>query len=245
MHWEPSPEEATRQLGKALELLSGRLTQSFLIPPPQIPYQANYYIQRKYPSRVTSSKRVFDPLKVTAIMAESAGVPFRPDIIAYYDGNGYTTTFYAHDRKQFLTATRLEDLYQEYDRITGYPSRDLTAQVKAIEGQKVKKPPKPVVPLIGDKERGNTIEWLIDAFTDGKLRQDEFDERMSSAAEARTQPQLDKLTRDLGQRSEPAPPKAISGPVCRSQRYCCSAMSYLHLAAILILFFTLMAIIFR
>jgi hypothetical protein len=52
-------------------------------------------------------------------------------------------------------------------------------------------------PRIGDSERDRATEYLREHLAQGRLDQIEFDERMTSALEARTQPELDSLFADL------------------------------------------------
>ena len=52
-------------------------------------------------------------------------------------------------------------------------------------------------PRIGDSERDQATEYLREHLAQGRLDQIEFDERMTSALEARTQPELDSLFADL------------------------------------------------
>ncbi len=56
-----------------------------------------------------------------------------------------------------------------------------------------------------DAERDAIIARLNVAFSEGRLTQEEFSQRMESAATARTRPDLDRLVADL-------PPEAAAGP---------------------------------
>jgi Domain of unknown function (DUF1707) len=71
-----------------------------------------------------------------------------------------------------------------------------------------------------DQERESVVDVLRDAFTDGRLTFDEFDERTASAYAARTWTELRELTSDLpvqpvlgaalNQRPQAGQPQAIS-----------------------------------
>jgi hypothetical protein len=52
-------------------------------------------------------------------------------------------------------------------------------------------------PRIGDSERDQAAEYLREHLAQGRLDQFEFDERMTAALKARTQPELDTLFTDL------------------------------------------------
>lgn len=52
-------------------------------------------------------------------------------------------------------------------------------------------------PRIGDSERDQATEYLREHLAQGRLDQFEFDERMTAALKARTQPELDTLFTDL------------------------------------------------
>jgi hypothetical protein len=58
---------------------------------------------------------------------------------------------------------------------------------------------------IADADRDRTVERLRAAAAEGRLDSDELEERISSALEARTQGELDDLTRDLPEPHVPAP----------------------------------------
>jgi Domain of unknown function (DUF1707) len=68
-----------------------------------------------------------------------------------------------------------------------------------------------------DKERDSVVDVLRDAYTDGRLTLDEFDERVSAAYAAKTWTDLRELTADLPvepvlgadlhYRAQPAPPQ--------------------------------------
>jgi len=51
--------------------------------------------------------------------------------------------------------------------------------------------------LASDKERDSVVDVLRDAYTDGRLTLDEFEERMAAAYAARTWTDLRQLTGDL------------------------------------------------
>lgn len=59
--------------------------------------------------------------------------------------------------------------------------------------------------LAGDADRERAVNVLKDAFTEGRLRQGEYEERMGRAYEARTYSELDALTADIP-RAAPPPP---------------------------------------
>jgi hypothetical protein len=77
-----------------------------------------------------------------------------------------------------------------------------------------------------DQERETVVDVLRDAYTDGRLSLDEFEQRMSAAYAAKTWPQLRELTgdlpvepvlgTDLRDRSQAGPPDAA--PAARPQR---------------------------
>jgi hypothetical protein len=50
---------------------------------------------------------------------------------------------------------------------------------------------------IGDAERDVTTRQLRECFAQGRLTMDEFNDRLGKALSATTQPELDRLTRDL------------------------------------------------
>ena len=64
----------------------------------------------------------------------------------------------------------------------------------------------------GDGDRDRTIGVLREAFTEGRLTQDEFEQRMASAPQARTCGDLAALTPDLPA-LPPAAPSTPSGAV--------------------------------
>jgi hypothetical protein len=79
--------------------------------------------------------------------------------------------------------------------------------------------------LASDKERDSVVDVLRDAYTDGRLTLDEFEERMAAAYAARTWTDLRQLTGDLpvepllgadltyrspGGRPQPVTPAAVS-----------------------------------
>jgi Domain of unknown function (DUF1707) len=73
-----------------------------------------------------------------------------------------------------------------------------------------------------DKERDSVVDVLRDAYTDGRLTLDEFDERMSAAYAAKTWTDLRELTADLpvepllgadlNHRAQPRPAPLTAGP---------------------------------
>jgi hypothetical protein len=69
------------------------------------------------------------------------------------------------------------------------------------------------VPAIraSDKEREDVLRRLQDAFAEGRLGDDEFDERMRAALSGRTRAELDGLLTDLPAASAPAVPVAAAG----------------------------------
>ncbi|WP_161606009.1 DUF1707 SHOCT-like domain-containing protein [Microlunatus speluncae] len=64
-------------------------------------------------------------------------------------------------------------------------------------------------PRIGDSERDQATEYLREHLAQGRLDQAEFDERMTAALVARTQPELDKLFADL---PAPRPGRELAVP---------------------------------
>jgi hypothetical protein len=54
-----------------------------------------------------------------------------------------------------------------------------------------------LVPRIGDQARNKTLDHLSQSFQDGQITQDEFNDRSATAFAAKTQPELDALTRDI------------------------------------------------
>jgi hypothetical protein len=69
------------------------------------------------------------------------------------------------------------------------------------------------VPAIraSDKEREDVLRRLQDAFAEGRLGDDEFDERMRAALSSRTRAELDGLLTDLPAASAPALPVTAAG----------------------------------
>jgi Domain of unknown function (DUF1707) len=77
-----------------------------------------------------------------------------------------------------------------------------------------------------DQERESVVDVLRDAYTDGRLTLDEFEQRMSAAYAAKTWPELRELTgdlpvepvlgTDLRDRSQAGPPDAV--PAARPPR---------------------------
>ncbi|WP_037912335.1 DUF1707 and DUF4190 domain-containing protein [Actinacidiphila yeochonensis] len=51
--------------------------------------------------------------------------------------------------------------------------------------------------LAGDADRDRAVEVLSRAFTEGRLRPEEYDERLGLAYQARTYADLDRLTQDI------------------------------------------------
>lgn len=62
--------------------------------------------------------------------------------------------------------------------------------------------------LAGDADRDRAVNVLKDAFTEGRLTQDEYEERIGRAYQARTYGELDLLTGDI-----PHPVPAFGPPV--------------------------------
>ncbi|MEW2519823.1 DUF1707 and DUF4190 domain-containing protein [Actinacidiphila alni] len=62
--------------------------------------------------------------------------------------------------------------------------------------------------LAGDADRERAVNVLKDAFTEGRLRQGEYEERIGRAYAARTYSELDELTADIP-RSGPAQPYPV------------------------------------
>jgi hypothetical protein len=59
--------------------------------------------------------------------------------------------------------------------------------------------------LAGDADRERAVNVLKDAFTEGRLKQAEYEERMGRAYEARTYGELDALTADIPRPGPPPP----------------------------------------
>ena len=72
--------------------------------------------------------------------------------------------------------------------------------------------PGPLPQRIGDRERDQAAEFLRDHLAEGRLDQEEFDERLTTALTARTQADLDPLFVDLPSPKpghlQPTPPPA-------------------------------------
>lgn len=66
--------------------------------------------------------------------------------------------------------------------------------------------PKTIVPRIGDAERTATCDLLATHFMEGRITQQEFDERSAKAIEAHVQAELDALLVDMP-KITPAPPR--------------------------------------
>ncbi|MEU6340625.1 DUF1707 and DUF4190 domain-containing protein [Streptomyces sp. NPDC046977] len=72
--------------------------------------------------------------------------------------------------------------------------------------------------LAGDAARERTVEVLKDAYTEGRLTLQEYEERIGRAYESRTYGELDVLVLDIP-RPRPAPPpganaKAVAALIC-------------------------------
>jgi hypothetical protein len=69
----------------------------------------------------------------------------------------------------------------------------------------------------GDEDRDRTITVLREAFAEGRLTQDEFQERLGKAQEARTYGELDALVTDLPVATpavaKPSPAASVPAPV--------------------------------
>jgi hypothetical protein len=75
--------------------------------------------------------------------------------------------------------------------------------------------------LAGDADRERAVETLKDAFTEGRLTQGEYEDRIGLAFQARTSGELGALTHDLPRPPLPLPPgpprtnsKAVGALVC-------------------------------
>ncbi|OYN98034.1 hypothetical protein CGZ96_09980 [Enemella evansiae] len=75
-----------------------------------------------------------------------------------------------------------------------------------------RQPPPPAM-RVGDAERAEACELLNRHFTAGRLGHDEFEERLSTAVAARTEPELDRLFADLPQLPPPPPTPVPARPV--------------------------------
>lgn len=64
--------------------------------------------------------------------------------------------------------------------------------------------------LAGDADRDRAVNVLKEAFTEGRLRQEEYEERIGDAYRARTYADLDRLTADI---PHPIPPTFQPAPV--------------------------------
>jgi hypothetical protein len=67
----------------------------------------------------------------------------------------------------------------------------------------------PLPQRIGDAERDRAVEYLRDHLADGRLDQEEFDDRLTRALTARTQADLDPLFSDL---PGPKPGQTVANP---------------------------------
>jgi hypothetical protein len=75
--------------------------------------------------------------------------------------------------------------------------------------------------LAGDADRERAVETLKDAFTEGRLTQGEYEDRIGLAFQARTSGELSALTQDVPRPPMPLPPgpprtnsKAVGALVC-------------------------------
>lgn len=66
--------------------------------------------------------------------------------------------------------------------------------------------------LAGDADRERAVNVLKDAFTEGRLKQGEYEERIGRAYQARTYSELDALTADIPRPGPPYPVPATFGP---------------------------------
>jgi hypothetical protein len=75
--------------------------------------------------------------------------------------------------------------------------------------------------LAGDADRERAVNVLKEAFTEGRLKQDEYEERIGDAYQARTYADLDRLTEDIPHPMpltfQPVPPPVP--PYSRYPRY--------------------------
>ena len=58
--------------------------------------------------------------------------------------------------------------------------------------------------LAGDADRERAVNVLKEAFTEGRLRQEEYEDRIGRAYQARTYGELHRLTEDIPQPARPA-----------------------------------------
>jgi Domain of unknown function (DUF1707) len=72
--------------------------------------------------------------------------------------------------------------------------------------------PQPPVIRVSDQDREATAQRLQQAFAEGRLDDDEFDQRMRSALTGRTSTDLDRLTEDLPAARVAAAAPAAAGP---------------------------------
>ena len=87
----------------------------------------------------------------------------------------------------------------------------------------------------GDEDRDRTVSLLREAFAEGRLNNDEFQERMTKAHEARTFGELSTLTTDLPAMppTTPAPPGAsVAVPSDGKKDWRKAFFSWLGVAAI-------------
>jgi uncharacterized membrane protein len=76
--------------------------------------------------------------------------------------------------------------------------------------------------LAGDVDRERAVEVLKDAFTDGRLTQGEYEERIDAAYRARTHRELQVLTGDL---PRPVPPPFRPTPPPRTNTYAIASLA--------------------
>ena len=76
--------------------------------------------------------------------------------------------------------------------------------------------------LAGDADRERAVNVLKEAFTEGRLRQEEYEDRIGRAYQARTYSDLHRLTEDIPRAAQPAlrpapagygygPPRTVNG----------------------------------
>lgn len=75
--------------------------------------------------------------------------------------------------------------------------------------------------LAGDADRERVVEVLKDAFTDGRLTQDEYEQRIDGAYRARTYRELELLTGDV---PRPVPRAFRPGPPPRTNSYALASL---------------------
>jgi hypothetical protein len=89
-------------------------------------------------------------------------------------------------------------------------AEDQTAAGSAGTGDLVKTDSGSVITRASDRERDAVVQRVQDAFAEGRLNDDEFDERSRAALTARTHADLDALLADLPAAPGPAP--VLPGP---------------------------------